>query len=165
MAQEPTLAPVHLQDVFQDLNLQFEDVAESCGVELRFRTTAIELVTDRTMLTRILENLISNAIKFNRAGGAVLVAGRRRRGLVLVEVWDQGRGIPSSAQSEVFRSFHQLPYYSRRVEGVGLGLAIVERLVHCLGYTREMRSVEGRGSVMKIRIPIGVGETKEFSHE
>lgn len=165
MAQEPTLAPTHLQDVFQDLNLQFEDVAESCGVELRFRATAIELVSDRTMLTRILENLISNAIKFSRPGGAVLVAGRRRGGQVSVEVWDRGRGIPSSAQSKIFRSFHQLPYYSRRVEGVGLGLAIVERLVHCLGYTREMRSVEGRGSVMKILVPIGPGETKELPNE
>jgi signal transduction histidine kinase len=165
MVQEPTMAPVHLQDVFQDLNLQFEDVAESRGVDLRFRATTIELVTDRRMLTRILENLISNAIKFNRPAGAVLVAGRRRGGQVSVEVWDQGRGIPAAAQGDVFRSFHQLPYYSRRVEGVGLGLAIVERLVHCLGYTREMRSVEGRGSVMKVLIPIGPGETKEHSHE
>ena len=154
VAQDPTLASVHLQDVFQTLNLQFEDVAEMHGVELRFRTTSIELIADRTMLTRILENLISNAIKYSRPAAAVLVAARRRDGKVSVEVWDQGRGIPVAAQREVFRSFHQLPYYSRRVEGVGLGLAIVDRLVHCLGYAREMRSVEGKGTVMKVVIPI-----------
>jgi signal transduction histidine kinase len=154
VAQEPSLARVHLQDVFQALNLQFEDVADSQGVELRFRTTNVELVTDRTMLTRVLENLISNAIKFNRPEGSVLVAARPKGDRVSVEVWDQGIGIPASAQHEVFRSFHQLPYYSRRVEGVGLGLAIVDRLMHCLGYAREMRSVEGRGTVMKVVIPI-----------
>ncbi len=155
VAQELHLAPVNLQSVFQQLNLQFEDVAAARSVELRFRTTTAELVTDRLMLSRVLENVVSNAIKFSRTGGKVLVAARRRGAALSIEVWDQGVGIPSDAQQSVFRPFYQLPYYSRRVEGVGLGLAIVQRLTEALGYSIQVNSAEGRGTSMKIVAPAG----------
>ncbi|HSV81790.1 MAG TPA: ATP-binding protein, partial [Ramlibacter sp.] len=153
VAQGMSAAPVDLQAVFQDLNVQFEDLAHSLSVDLRFRTTTLELLTDRLMLTRILENLISNAVKFSRPGGKVLVAARSLGGRVRLEVWDQGTGIPLSAQEAVFQPFYQLPYYSRRVDGAGLGLAIVERLSRALGYSIDVRSVEGRGTLMRVLAP------------
>jgi len=142
--------PTHLQDVFQQLDLQFEDVAEAAGKAIRFRTTTIELLTDRAMLSRILQNLVDNAIKFTRRG--VLVGARRRGDACVIEVWDQGRGLPPGA--EVFRPFYQgaAGVSSVRI-GVGLGLAIVKRFADNLGYSLEVRSEHDRGSVFRLTVP------------
>ncbi len=154
VAHQPSLSLVDLQEVFQQLNVEFEEIAETNRVELRFRTTSIGLVSDRMMLVRILQNIVSNALKFTREKGKVLVVARTRASSISIEVWDQGRGIPEDACKSIFRSFYQVPYYSRRREGVGLGLSIVERLARSLGYEVVVRSTEGRGTVMKVVIPV-----------
>jgi len=156
-SQEIAWEWVALQDVFQQVDVQFEDIAESCGVELRVRATSKVLYTDRTMITRLLENLVSNAVKFSRPGRKVLVAARSRRGGVSIEVWDQGPGIPPSARQVVFKPFHQLSYYGRRKDGVGMGLAIVERLARSLGCEVDVLSRDGKGTAMKLLVP-SVGE-------
>ena len=92
-------------------------------------------------------------IKFSRRGGKVLVAARTRRAGLSIEVWDQGPGIPASARQVVFKAFHQLSYYGRRREGVGMGLAIVERLARALGYQVQVRSRDGKGTAMKVIVP------------
>lgn len=117
--------------------------------------------SDRTMLTRLLENLVSNAIKFTRPGGGVLVAARRFGGGLSIEVWDQGPGIPEVARHAIFKAFYQLPYYGRCRDGVGMGLAIVERLAKCLGYRVVVGSREGKGTVMRVQVPADVGSSDE----
>jgi signal transduction histidine kinase len=147
----PIKRDVTLQAIFHELDLNFEEVATAQKVVLTFRATDVLLRTDPTMLQRILENLISNAIKFTRSG--VLVAARRRNGCVAIEVWDQGGGIPTELQSQIFVPFYQAPTVAAEKVGVGLGLAVVKRLADSLGCEMQVRSRIGRGSVMTVLVP------------
>jgi signal transduction histidine kinase len=146
----PRCKPVALQSIFQKLLLHFEGIATDRGIDLRIRTTDAIVNTDEAMLLRILENVISNAIKFTRR--RVLVAARRCGHTWSVEIWDQGIGIPAGAEEAIFQAFYQHEaYMDRRSEGVGLGLAIVRRLAVGLNYVVAVKSRAGRGTVIKIQ--------------
>jgi len=151
-ALAPGRTVVRLQQTFQRIEVQFEDIASAKKVELRVRATSLSLRTDAAMLVRILENLVSNAIKFTR--GRVLLAARKDGGAVHVEVWDRGPGIPLDCVDKVFDAFYQgQPTREDAMEGVGLGLAIVKRLADVLGYRIEVMSSPGRGTLMRLLIP------------
>lgn len=108
-------------------------------------------VTDALLLERVLRNLLSNAVKYTAEGG-VLLALRRRRGRqgavqLRIEVWDSGVGIPVGDQARVFEEFFQRPPLGDRRAGLGLGLAIVQRLARLLQLRVRLQSQPGRGSV------------------
>jgi signal transduction histidine kinase len=147
------LKTIALQSVFQSLELQFEAEAGQTGRILKVRHTGIQIATDSFMLERMLGNLVSNALRHTRC--TVLVAARRHRGGVSIEVWDQGPGIEESAQVRLFDAFHQIPDTSSSTDhqGVGLGLAVVSKLSQHLGYTVSLSSQVGRGSVFRIWVP------------
>jgi signal transduction histidine kinase len=147
----PDKRPVELQKLFQQLELNFEDVARANRISLFLRATNVVVLADASMLQRILENLLSNAIKFS--AGRVLVAARRRSGSIAIEVWDQGPGIPSEHHKAIFTPFHQSTASSKAGEGVGLGLAVVKRFADCMSYQILVRSQMGRGSVLTVLIP------------
>jgi signal transduction histidine kinase len=150
----PDHTEFHLQDLFQRLAVQFEPVADERRVTLRLRTTAATVATDEGVLLRVLENLIGNALKYTRGG--VLVAARRRSGRWSIEVWDQGHGIAAKSLQQIFVPFHQEHgFRGRQPAGVGLGLAIVKRFADRLGYSLQVRSRVGRGSVFKVLLPPG----------
>lgn len=149
---EPDRQAVRLQHVFQQLEVEFEDVAAARKVDFRTRATTLNLHTDHGMLLRTLENLVSNAIKFTN--GRVLVAARVRRNAVVIDVRDQGPGILPEQGEAVFDAFFQAD--NARLDpkqGVGLGLAIVKRLTAALGYRIEVHSRPGRGTLMRLVIP------------
>ena len=148
----PNKGHVKLQPLFQQLDLTFEDVATAKGVNLSVRATEISLNTDPAMMQRILENLISNAIKFS-SGGRVLVAARPRQGGVAIEIWDQGPGILPEAHAKIFTPFHQSSVGDTTLGGVGLGLAVVKRFIDCMQYEISVRSRVGSGTVMTVLIP------------
>ena len=101
-------------------------------------------------------NLLSNAIRYTAAGRVVLGCRRVAEGRLAIEVWDTGRGIPPDKLREVFREFIQLDNPERdREKGRGLGLAIVERLSELMGHPVDVRSTLGRGSVFRVRVPLG----------
>ena len=148
----PERTSVRVQQIFQRIDVQFEDIASARGVDLRVRATSLSLRTDSAMLVRILENLVSNAIKFTR--GRVLLAARRHGGEMHIEVRDRGTGIPPDCLDRVFDAFYQgqdTPEDAR--EGVGLGLAIVKRLAEALGYRIQVVSSPGRGTLMRLIVP------------
>lgn len=148
----PERTNVRVQQIFQRIEVQFEDIASARGVDLRVRATSLSLRTDSAMLVRILENLVSNAIKFTR--GRVLLGARRHGGEMHIEVRDRGTGIPSDCVDRVFDAFYQgqdTPEDAR--EGVGLGLAIVKRLAEALGYRIQVVSSPGRGTLMRLIVP------------
>jgi signal transduction histidine kinase len=148
----PQREKIHLQDIFQELELAFEDVAHDKKIDLRLRATTICLHTDEKMLLRILENLLSNAIKFTNT--RVLLAARKRADGISIEVWDNGRGITTAEHEIVFEAFYQSsPYADPQQEGVGLGLSIVRRFAGYLNYTISIFSREGKGSVVKVFLP------------
>jgi signal transduction histidine kinase len=148
----PSIRTTDLQSIFQKLDLHFEQISAQSGRELRFRITRISVGTDAAMLLRIMENLVSNALKYTKGG--VLVCARRNARGVAIEVWDQGPGIKRDAQQRIFEAFHQEAVDGvQRTKGTGLGLAIVKRYATRLNYKVSVRSTVGKGSVFRVQIP------------
>jgi hypothetical protein len=119
------------------------------------RDSDVWLATDPQLLGRILMNLVSNALRYTRQGG-VLVGCRQRRGKAQIEVWDSGIGIEPAHLHEVFKEYVQIANPERnRDKGLGLGLAICDRLAELLQLPMGVRSVLGRGSVFWVEVPLG----------
>jgi signal transduction histidine kinase len=149
-----SLRTTHLQTIFQTLELRFEQHAARERIDLRIRATHFVVGTDSALLTRVLENLISNALKHTRH--RVLVCARRRGDFLAIEVWDCGLGINAEAYERIFEPYHQElsgATGAKNRDGVGLGLAIVRRFAGRLGYTVRVQSVVGKGSVFRVLIP------------
>ena len=151
-ALAPARRRVNLQHLFQQLELNFEEVALAANVTLKIRVTDAVLFTDISMLERILENLLSNAIKFSH-GRRVLVGARPRAGGLTIEVWDRGPGIAPDNLPSIFRPFYQSSPGRKGLGGVGLGLAVVERFAEALGYQITVQSRVGQGTLMRICVP------------
>lgn len=140
--------------VFDRLRSTFSGPAQDKGLKLIVRRSRAMLMTDPTLLFRVLSNLIANAIRYTEKGG-VLVACRKRGGKVSVEVWDSGIGIPAEQHERIFEEFYQLNNPSRdRTRGLGLGLATVRRIVQLLEHPLHLRSNAGRGSRFSIEVPL-----------
>lgn len=140
---------VEISELFQSLALQFEDEADLRGVDLCFRHSPLVLHSDRSWLTRVMENLIANALKF--AKGKVLVAARPRGSGVQLLIMDDGVGMPASHLDEgTSGSFIRGPNASLNDHGFGLGLAMVRRTVRLLGATLSIRSKPDRGTLVRI---------------
>lgn len=143
--------------LIRTLQSETEQVAAKSGLRFRAVSSSITVMSDAHLLTRILRNFISNAIRYTDRGGIVL--GCRRRGDQLeFQVVDSGPGIPEDKRQEIFHEFHQLDNAKQssnsREQGVGLGLAIVERIANMLNHPIEVRSRPGFGSCFSIRVPI-----------
>jgi signal transduction histidine kinase len=143
----------HLQPLLNKIELEMAPQADVKGLVYRTRETHYAVRSDPALLELIVRNLVSNAIRYTHAGG-VLVACRRRGDMVSLEVWDTGIGIPVAQQQDIFQEFHQLGNPERdRNLGLGLGLAIVDGLVHKLGARISVASRPGRGSVFRVGLP------------
>jgi signal transduction histidine kinase len=127
-----------LDRLFARMRDEFEPLAQEKGLELRIASTSAWLRSDPVLLGRIVQNLISNAVRYTPRG-SVLVGCRRRGAAVRIDVIDSGPGIPEEARKHIFREFYQLanPEHDRS-KGLGLGLAIVERLAQLLDHRVEL---------------------------
>src|SRR5690606_26474939 len=111
------------------------------------------VLCDRMLVARVVQNLVSNAIKYTRPGGKVLVGARRRGNRLRLDVIDTGIGFNKDQHKLVFAEFSRLEQGARMAQGLGLGLSIVQRLVAALGLTLELDSVENRGSRFSLYLP------------
>ncbi|MEN0108683.1 MAG: hybrid sensor histidine kinase/response regulator [Pseudomonas sp.] len=153
-AIKPDVDIYRLDEVLAPLASEFQSVAAAAGLTLRSRIPHYAIHTDLRLLSRILRNFLSNACRYTSQGG-VLLAARRRGGQLFLEVWDTGRGIAADQLSAIFLEFNQLDVgRAADRKGVGLGLAIVERIAAILGYPVQVRSRPGRGSVFSIEVPL-----------
>ena len=151
----PEVTHFDLAELYKTLSEEFAPAAREKNLTLRVHAGFQVIVSDRLLLERILRNLIGNAIRYTKTGG-VLLSARARGDRVLLQVWDTGIGIPQESQEEVFVEFQQLHNSHRdRAEGLGLGLALVQRLCRLLKHPLELRSQPGKGSVFSITIPRG----------
>lgn len=134
---------------------EYAPQAQRRGVEVRMVPGSAVVCTDRSLLHRVLRNLLSNAVRYTHRG-KVLLGCRRVSGAARIEVWDTGIGIPQDRLGEVFQPFHRLA--ERQFEGhrgAGLGLSIVERICHLLDLAIEVDSEEGKGSGFRVTVPFG----------
>jgi signal transduction histidine kinase/ActR/RegA family two-component response regulator len=149
--------PLALSTVFRRLSASFAQQALSQGLDLRFRAGGKWAVTDPTLLERLLGNLIHNALKFTQSGGIVVVARtiyRSNGTQISVEVWDTGVGISNEELPYVFDEFRQGYNSDRdRAKGLGIGLAIVNRLAILMRHKVQAQSRQGSGSVFKVLVP------------
>ena len=123
------------------------------GIKLRLVPCSLFVQTDPVLLERVLRNLISNAVRYTDKGRVVI--GCRRGTRLSVQVWDSGRGIPPDQQDLIFQEFYQIGNPERdRARGLGLGLAIVQRLTRILDIPMQMQSRVDLGSVFKLSVPI-----------
>ena len=153
-AMKPDLVYTDVAALARSLAEEFEAVAANKGLAFRVRTIPVVVKTDQRMLTRILRNLLSNALRYTRKGGVVLAL-RARGDQLRIEVWDTGVGIAEDKLRDIFTEFHQLlPQGTGGRQGVGLGLAIVERMVRILGYDIDVSSRPGRGSRFVLTLPL-----------
>ena len=142
MKAEPSVFP--LNDMLSQLRIEFEPMAREKTLDLIFVPCSLHVRSDKRMLRRLLQNLISNAIKYTPKG-RVLVGCRRRGACVVIEVWDTGLGIPADKQKAVFREFERLAPAAKTARGLGLGLSIVERLSRVLRHRVSLASRARQG--------------------
>ncbi|MDC0598321.1 hybrid sensor histidine kinase/response regulator [Gammaproteobacteria bacterium] len=159
---EPKFSNFYLSDILDEVMHEFEAEAQKKNLRMLLRNhNDLAVYSDRFLITRVLRNLIGNALKYTQQGG-ILVACRQRQNHVLLQIWDTGIGISEDNLSEIFLEFKQLHNPQRdRTQGLGLGLAIVERLCHLMQYELSVRSQPGKGSVFSLRLPIGVEQAAE----
>lgn len=154
-ALKPLPSIVAVEDLMRKIEVEFAPLAREKSIGLHLRPTGLAVLADRSLVGRILQNLVSNAIKYTRAGGRVLVGARRRGGRLRLDVIDTGIGFDRDQQSLLFAEFSRLEQGARMAQGLGLGLSIVERLVSAMGLTLEVASVEGKGSRFSLYLPLG----------
>ncbi|WDR07073.1 PAS-domain containing protein [Devosia rhodophyticola] len=145
-ALRPAPAPVRVRDLLTKIEVEFGPMARERGVQLVVIPTKATVVADRMLVGRILQNLVSNAIKYTPPGGRVLVGARRRGSRIRLDVIDSGIGFNKDQHKLVFAEFSRLERGARMAQGLGLGLSIVQRLVTALGLVLELDSIEGHGS-------------------
>ena len=155
-AMQPSLQDFPISKVLNVLKTEFTPIAEQAGLRFSVLSRDIWVRSDSRLLRRILQNFISNALRYTRKGGTVV--GCRLRGDVLrIEVWDSGPGIPVDKLKIIFREFHRLESPENvDVKGLGLGLAIVDRLGRRLDHAVSVRSRPGRGTVFSVDVPLGI---------
>ncbi len=152
-AMRPEIGDVRLAELFGQLEIEFAPMARAKGLRLTFVRTRLAVRSDRRLLRRLLQNFVSNAIKYTPRGH-VLVGVRRSGEMARIEVWDTGLGIPEAQCAAVFDEFHRLDQGAKVARGLGLGLSIVQRLGRVLGHTIELSSQHGRGSMFSVAAPL-----------
>ncbi len=152
-AVQPEIQSFPLNRLADSLRSEFEQVADAAGLRFQVRTPDLWIASDLRLLTRILRNFLSNAFRYTEQGGVLL--GFRRRGKALViQIWDTGGGIPDDKQEAIFQEFCRLSHHQSHKGGVGLGLAIVDRIARMLNHPISLRSVVGSGSCFEVSVPL-----------
>ncbi len=153
-AMRPEITQFRIDEILNQLRLEFGPVAQENGLKLVFVPCSLTVCSDRLLLRRLVQNLISNAIKYTQEG-RILVGIRRKANLLRLQVYDTGIGIPQDKLRDIFREFERLAPAVKTARGVGLGLSIVERLSRVLGHSVALQSSLGKGSVFTVEIARG----------
>ncbi len=151
-ALKPTISAFRLEPLLKQLDTDFKPLAAEKGLKLTIMPTSLAVETDRNLLRRLVQNLVSNAIKYTPRG-RVLVGVRRRGELLELQVLDTGIGIPEDQLNTVFREFTRLDEGMRQAQGLGLGLSIVDRIARVLRLEIRLFSLRGRGTRFSVFLP------------
>lgn len=155
-AMKPRIVSVPLGELLERVETDFAPIAREKNLKFKVMPTSLSVKTDPNLLRRLVQNLVSNAIKYT-ISGKVIVGARRRGGEVVIDVMDSGIGIPSSKFKTVFKEFARLDEGARTASGLGLGLSIVDRISRVLSHPVELASTPGRGTIFRVRMPRDAG--------
>src|SRR6516162_2258657 len=155
-AMTPSITSFKMADLMRSLEIEFTPLARAKGLKLAFVPSSLPVRSDRLLLRRLLQNFISNAIKYT-PHGRVLVGCRRRGQSLQVSVHDTGVGIPIVKRREIFKEFHRLEQGARIARGLGLGLSIVERLARVLNHGIALDANSSGGSMFSVTVPTAKG--------
>ena len=151
---EPVEQDFSISQTLEWVRNTFREEARQRNVQFTVLPCHATIKTDPNLFKRIAGNLVSNAVRYTPKG-KVLVGCKRSGDNLRLEVWDTGGGIPEDKMELVFQEFQQLENPGRQRErGLGLGLAIVERVAKLLDHPLSARSILGKGSVFTVEVPI-----------
>jgi Na+/proline symporter/signal transduction histidine kinase/CheY-like chemotaxis protein len=151
-AMTTSITSFKIGDLMRSLEIEFAPIARAKGLKLTFVPCSLPVESDRLLLRRLLQNLISNAIKYTPRG-RVLVGCRRHGQSLQIGIYDTGVGIPVLKRGEIFKEFHRLEQGARIARGLGLGLSIVERLARVLNHGIALDSIASGGSLFSVTVP------------
>lgn len=152
---KPDVMAFDLRDLLNNIAREFRQMAQAEGLRLDFVPCSAVVESDSQLLARILRNFLTNAIRYTRSG-RILLGCRREDEDIWLQVWDTGPGIPEDKLTEIFQEFKRIrPSGAPADKGLGLGLAIVDKIARMLGHEVRVSSVEGKGSVFGVRVPLG----------
>jgi two-component system, OmpR family, phosphate regulon sensor histidine kinase PhoR len=143
-----TLSAIRLVPLLRQACYENEEAALQKGIEIRIVSTSASVVSDVLLLGTVLRNLISNAVKYTRPGGRILVGCRRADPDIRIDVLDTGSGIAEEAMPKIFDAITRLDH--ERCDGLGIGLFIVRQALGLLGHRVDVSSVTCRGSRFSI---------------
>lgn len=149
-----------LDDLLSPLKNEFSALSTQANIQFSYQLSQCVVHSDKRMLRRVIQNFLSNAVHYcndkqgKKAGirNRILLGIRRTKSMIRVEVWDNGPGIALAQQKAIFREFERLEQ-NREIPGLGLGLAISERIAKLLGLSISVKSQEGKGTCFSIEIP------------
>ncbi|MCB1731032.1 MAG: PAS-domain containing protein [Halieaceae bacterium] len=153
--QLPRRTHFAVSELFEALAREFQPTAELRGLDLRVHDSSVWLYSDQSLLYRMLQNLLANALKYT-AQGRVVLGLRRRAAGAEIQVLDTGPGIPEQDHVRIFQEFERLQrQHGQLEEGLGLGLAIVQRCAELLGHKLQLHSQPGRGTLFSVTVTYG----------
>jgi signal transduction histidine kinase/CheY-like chemotaxis protein len=166
---KPEARPIAISTLFDPLRCELSALAAKRGLSLKIRPSSLAVISDPLMLRRILQNLLTNALRYTQRGG-VLMGCRRRGDEVLIQVHDTGPGIPEAQRQAIFQEFQRGEANTGDGAGFGLGLSIVRRFATVLGHDVQLSSRVGHGSTFSITLPcteleIGAGAGQQLQHQ
>lgn len=149
----PKVTEVDMGELLETLATEFDGLARQKGIELRSIRSSALVWSDAQLLRRIIQNFLSNAIKYTERG-RVLFGVRRKGTMLSIEIYDTGSGIAPADRDAVFEEFKRVAETTPRTSGLGLGLAIARRAANLLGHEIGLRSELGRGSCFSVAVPL-----------
>lgn len=155
--EQPKRENFSIDSLLKPLANEAAALAEKQNLTFDWVPSSVWVNSDRHLLRRVLQNFISNALRYTKTGKVVLGC-RRHRDYLTVEVWDTGPGIAEQDRLRIFDEFERLSDSNVGNQGLGLGLSIAQRISQLLGHPIGLDSQQGRGSVFRIRVSLGVEE-------
>jgi len=157
---QPEIEMFPVSQICKKVSANFKPVAKSKGLDLRVAPTSCHTMSDPVLLENIINNLVSNAIRYTDKG-KVLIGCRRTKTNLEINIWDTGMGIPAQALERIFeRNYQVVAEQGGPAEGSGIGLAIVRDILRLHGCTVDVESEEGRGTRFTFTLPLAPGRAE-----